>query len=30
VLVRAIDPEAATGLLASRYVPERYQEGVAG
>ena len=26
VLVQAIDPEAATGLLASRYAPERYQE----
>lgn len=30
VLVRAIDPEAATGLLASRYAPERYQELNAG
>jgi predicted amidohydrolase len=30
VLVQAIDREAATGLLASRYAPERYQEGVAG
>jgi predicted amidohydrolase len=27
VLVRAIDPSAATGLLASRYAPERYQDG---
>jgi predicted amidohydrolase len=26
VLVREIDPEAATGLLASRYAPERYAE----
>lgn len=26
VLVRAIDPSAATGLLASRYAPERYRE----
>lgn len=26
VLVQAIDREAATGLLASRYAPERYQE----
>jgi predicted amidohydrolase len=26
VLVQAIDVEAATGLLASRYAPERYQE----
>ena len=26
VLVQAIDPEAATGVLASRYAPERYQE----
>jgi predicted amidohydrolase len=26
VLVRAIDPAAATGLLASRYAPERYQD----
>jgi hypothetical protein len=25
VLVQAIDPEAATGLLACRYAPERYQ-----
>jgi hypothetical protein len=24
--VQAIDREAATGLLASRYAPERYQE----
>ena len=30
VLVQQIDPEAATGLLASRYAPERYQEGRAG
>lgn len=30
VLVRAIDCEAATGLLASRYAPERYQESSAG
>jgi predicted amidohydrolase len=30
VLVHAIDPEAATGLLASRYAPDRYQEHVAG
>lgn len=29
VLVQAIDREAATGLLASRYAPERYQEVVA-
>jgi predicted amidohydrolase len=29
VLVRAIDREAATGLLASRYAPERYQECIA-
>jgi predicted amidohydrolase len=29
VLVQAIDSEAATGLLASRYAPERYQEGTA-
>lgn len=29
VLVQAIDPEAATGLLASRYAPERYREAVA-
>ncbi len=29
VLVRAIDTEAATGLLASRYAPERYQEFIA-
>jgi predicted amidohydrolase len=28
VLVRAIDREAATGLLASRYAPERYREDV--
>jgi hypothetical protein len=26
VLVQAIDVEAATGLLATRYAPERYQE----
>jgi len=26
VLVQDIDTEAATGLLASRYAPERYQE----
>jgi predicted amidohydrolase len=26
VLVHAIDPKAATGLLASRYAPERYRE----
>jgi N-carbamoylputrescine amidase len=26
VLVQAIDVEAATGLLAARYAPERYQE----
>jgi apolipoprotein N-acyltransferase len=26
VLVHAITPESATGLLASRYAPERYQE----
>jgi predicted amidohydrolase len=30
VLVQAIDSEAATGLLASRYAPERYQEFNAG
>ena len=30
VLVHAIDPEAATGLLASRYAPERYQEFIVG
>ena len=29
VLVHDIDPEAATGLLASRYAPERYQEASA-
>jgi predicted amidohydrolase len=29
VLVQTIDREAATGLLASRYAPERYQEFVA-
>jgi len=28
VLVQTIDPEAATGLLASRYAPERYEEFV--
>ncbi len=26
VLVQAINVEAATGLLATRYAPERYQE----
>jgi predicted amidohydrolase len=26
VLVQAIDPEEATGVLAARYAPERYQE----
>jgi predicted amidohydrolase len=26
VLIRTIDPEVATGLLASRYAPERYRE----
>jgi predicted amidohydrolase len=26
VLVQALNPEAATGLLAARYAPERYQE----
>ena len=26
VLVQAIDVEEATGLLATRYAPERYQE----
>ena len=26
VLVQAIDVEAATGLLAARYAPERYRE----
>jgi len=30
VLVHAIDTDAATGLLASRYAPERYQEAAAG
>lgn len=30
VLVHAIDPDAATGLLASRYAPERYREDGAG
>jgi predicted amidohydrolase len=29
VLVQAIDPEAATGLIASRYAPDRYQESMA-
>ena len=29
VLVQAINREAATGLLASRYAPERYRESVA-
>jgi predicted amidohydrolase len=29
VLVQSIDPEAATGLIASRYAPERYQESMA-
>jgi predicted amidohydrolase len=29
VLVQAIDREAATGLLASRYAPERYEEFIA-
>ena len=29
VLVQAINREAATGLLASRYAPERYQEFIA-
>jgi hypothetical protein len=29
VLVQAIDREAATGLLASRYAPERYRELIA-
>jgi predicted amidohydrolase len=29
VLVQTIDSEAATGLLASRYAPERYQEFLA-
>lgn len=27
VLVHAIDPAAATGLLAARYAPERYRDG---
>jgi predicted amidohydrolase len=27
LLVQAIDPEAATGLLAGRFAPERYREG---
>lgn len=26
VLIRAVDPNTATGLLASRYAPERYRE----
>ena len=26
VLVESIDPDAATGLLAARYAPERYEE----
>jgi predicted amidohydrolase len=30
VLVRAIDLQDATGLLASRYAPERYHEFIAG
>jgi predicted amidohydrolase len=30
LLVYAIDPDAATGLLASRYAPERYREGARG
>jgi predicted amidohydrolase len=30
VLVQAIDREAATGLLASRYAPQRYQEVIRG
>jgi predicted amidohydrolase len=30
VLVQAIDPAAATGLLAARYAPERYRESDAG
>lgn len=30
VLVHEIDPAAATGLLASRYAPERYQEASPG
>jgi predicted amidohydrolase len=30
VLVQEIDPAAATGLLASRYAPERYREAAAG
>jgi hypothetical protein len=29
VLVQTINPEAATGRLASRYAPERYKEFVA-
>ncbi|HEX8244294.1 MAG TPA: carbon-nitrogen hydrolase family protein, partial [Longimicrobium sp.] len=29
VLVHEIDPDAATGLLARRYAPERYQESTA-
>jgi apolipoprotein N-acyltransferase len=27
VLVQAIAPEQATGLLAARYAPDRYREG---
>ena len=30
LLVQAIDPASATGLLASRYAPERYQDSSAG
>jgi hypothetical protein len=30
VLVQAIDCAAATGLLASRYAPERYESSIAG
>jgi N-carbamoylputrescine amidase len=30
VLARSIDREAATGLLASRYAPERYREAIEG
>jgi hypothetical protein len=26
VLVQSIDPDFATGLLASRYAPERYRD----
>jgi N-carbamoylputrescine amidase len=29
VLVQSIDPEAATGLIASRYAPDRYQDSIA-